>query len=149
MAAEFLDRLLEDIKIAMKNREQDTLASLRTLHAAIKDATTNAGKDPTDEAVAAVVSKALKQLTDSLEQFKAAGREDLASQAAREMALYRKYQPQQLDAEAIEALVREAIAETGAASKKEMGRVIQAVMAKARGRADGKTVSGIVGRLLP
>lgn len=149
MAAEFLDRLLEDIKIAMKNREQDTLASLRTLHAAIKDATTNAGKDPTDEAVAAVVSKALKQLTDSLEQFKAAGREDLASQAAREMALYRKYQPQQLDAEAIEALVREAIAETGAATKKEMGRVIQAVMAKARGRADGKTVSGIVGRLLP
>jgi uncharacterized protein YqeY len=149
MAAEFLDRLLEDIKSAMKSRDQETLTALRTLHAAIKDATTNAGKDPTDEAVAAVVAKLLKQLADSFEQFKAAGRTDLSDKAEKEIAIYRKYQPQQLDAAAVEALVKEAIAETGATSKKDMGKVMQAVMAKAKGKADGKTVSGIVGRLLP
>ncbi len=149
MAAEFLDKLLGDIKTAMKERDNDTLVTLRSLHAAIKDATTNAGKDPTDEAVAAVVSKSLKQLSDSLDQFKAANRTDLASKAEREIVTVKKYQPQQLDAAAIEALVKEAMAETGATSKKEMGKVMQAVMAKAKGRADGKTVSGIVGKLLP
>ena len=149
MAAEFLEKLLGDIKTAMRERDGDTLTSLRSLHAAIKDATTNAGKDATDEAVGAVVAKLLKQLADSFEQFKAAGRADLAGKAEREIAIYKKYQPQQLDAAAVEVLVKEAIAETGAASKKEMGKVIQAVMAKVKGRADGKTVSGIVSKLLP
>lgn len=149
MAAEFLEKLLADIKTAMKERNNDTLVPLRSLHAAIKDATTNAGKDPIDEAVTAVVAKMLKQLGDSLDQFKAAGRADLAAKAEHEIAIYRNYQPQQLDAAQIEALVREAIAETGATGKKEMGKVMQAVMAKAKGRADGKTVSGTVGKLLP
>ena len=86
---------------------------------------------------------------DSFEQFKNAGRADLAAKAEREIAICRKYQPQQLDAAQIEALVKEAVAETGATTKKDMGKVMQAVMAKAKGRADGKTVSGIAGRLLP
>ena len=149
MATEFLNKLLDDIKTAMKGRDNDTLVTLRSLHAAVKDATTNAGKEPTDEAVAAVVAKSLKQLADSFEQFKAAGRADLASKAEREIAIVKNYQPQQLDAAAVEALVKEVIAETGAASKKDMGKVMQAVMAKAKGKADGKTISGIAGRLLP
>ena len=149
MAVEFLEKLLADIKTAMKERDNDTLVTLRTLHAAIKDATTNAGKEPTDDAVAAVVAKSLKQLGDSFEQFKNAGRADLATKAEREIAICRKYQPQQLDAAQIEALVKDAVAETGATTKKDMGKVMQAVMAKAKDRADGKTVSGIAGRLLP
>jgi hypothetical protein len=115
----------------------------------VKDATVNAGKEPTDEAVAAVVARLLKQLADSFEQFSKAGRADLSGKAEREIAIYKKFQPQQLDAGALEALVKEAIAESGATSKKEMGKVMQAVMAKAKGRADGKSVSALVGRLLP
>lgn len=149
MASEFLDKLLADIKTAMKERDSDTLVALRTLHAQVKDGTTNAGKEPTDEAVSAIVAKALKQLADSLDQFTKAGRADLAGKAEREIAIYRKYQPAQLDAAGIEALVREAIAETGAASKKEMGKVIQAAMAKAKGCADGKSLSQAAARLLP
>lgn len=149
MASEFLDKLLADIKTAMKDRDMDTLTALRTLHALVKDGTTNAGKDPTDEAVSAIVAKALKQLADSQDQFTKAGRTDLAEKASREIALYKKYQPEQLDAAAVETIVREAIAETGATSKKDMGKVIQAAMAKAKGRADGKTVSQSVARLLP
>jgi len=149
MGAELLERLLADIKTAMKERDNDALVPLRTLHAAVKDATTNAGVEPTDEAVAAVVTKQIKQLADSAAQFANAGRKDLAGKAEQELGLYRKYQPQQLDQAAVEALVREAIAETGAAAKKEMGKVIQAVLAKAQGRTDGRTVSQIVGRLLP
>lgn len=149
MAAVFFEKLLEDIKTAMKSRDNDTLMALRTLHAAIKDATTNAGKEATDEAVAAVVAKSLKQLGDSFDQFSKAGRTDLADKAAREIAICKKYQPEQLGAADLEAFAKEAIAETGAASKKDMGKVIQAVMAKAKGRADGKSVSQIVAKLLP
>lgn len=147
--AVYFDKLLEDIKTSMKNRDQETLTALRTLHAAIKDATSNAGKDVTDDAVAAVVAKLLKQLGDSHEQFSKAGRADLAAKAAKEIGIYKNYQPQQLSAEEAEAVVKEAIAETGAASKKDLGKVMQAVMAKAKGRIDGKTVSGIAGKLLP
>ena len=147
--AVYFDKLLEDIKTAMKSRDQERLVPLRTLHAAIKDATSNAGKEATDEAVAAVVAKHLKQLADSVDQFTKAGRTDLADASAKEIAIYKNYQPQQLELSEVEAMVKEAIAETGAASKKEMGKVMQAVMAKAKGRTDGKTISGIAGRLLP
>ena len=148
MASTFLDTLLNDIKTAMKERNQEVLVPLRTLHAQIKDATSNAGKEPTDEAVAAVVAKAIKQLTDSATQFRQAGREDLATQADREQALYARYKPVPLDPAALEALVREVIAETGATTKKDMGRVMQAATARAAGRADGRALSQLVGKLL-
>lgn len=148
MASAYLDTLLNDIKVAMKERNQDVLVPLRTLHAQIKDATSNAGKEPTDEAVIAVVARALKQLNDSATQFRQAGREDLAAQADREIALYNRYKPVPLDAAALESLVREVIAETGATTKKEMGRVMQAATARAAGRADGRVLSQLVGSLL-
>lgn len=148
MNATLLDKLLADIKTAMKERDSDTLTSLRTLHAAVKDATVNAGRDADDAAVAAVVARQIKQLTDGASQFSAAGRTDLAGKAEREAALYRRYQPEQLDAAAVETIVREVMAETGAVAKKDMGRVMQAVMARTKGRADGRAVSQIVGRLL-
>ena len=139
-----LDALLADIKTAMKAQEPDKLTALRMLNAQIKDATVNAGKDPTDEVVATMVAKAIKQRQDSVEQFKAAGRNDLAVKEQREIELFRAYQPQQLDAAEIEALVRKVIAETGAAGKKDLGKVMQALMPQVKGKSDGKLVNQIV-----
>jgi uncharacterized protein YqeY len=139
-----LDMLLADIKTAMKAQAPETLTALRMLNAQIKDATVNAGKEPTDEAVATIVAKAIKQRQDSVEQFKAAGRQDLADKEQREIELFRAYQPQQLGAAEIEALVRKVIAETGASGKKDLGKVMQALMPQVKGKSDGKLVNQIV-----
>jgi uncharacterized protein len=143
-AAPLLDALQADIKDAMKARDQDKLTALRTLHAQIKDATVNAGREAADADVAAVVAKAIKQRQDAAQQFQDAGRSDLADKERREIELFRKYQPQQLDAAAIEALVRACIAATGASGKKDMGKVMQALMPQVKGCADGKLVNQIV-----
>ncbi len=148
MASALLETLLADIKIAMKAQQADQLSALRMLHAQIKDATTNAGKDPTDEIVATIVAKAVKQRTDSVEQFKVAARTDLVEKEQREIDWFRKYQPQQLDQAAIEALVRMVMAETGAVGKKDLGKVMQALMPHVKGRADGKLVNQVVQGLL-
>ena len=149
MASEFMDQLMADIKTAMKAQASETLVALRTLHAAIKDQTVNAGVEVTDEVVAAVVAKAIKQRTDAIEQFAAAGRQDLVDKEQKQVGLYRKYQARQLDRAEIEALVRQCIAESGAASKKEMGKVMQLLMPKVKGCADGKLVNQVVLALLP
>lgn len=139
-----MDALLADIKTAMKAQDPDKLTALRMLNAQIKDATVNAGKDPTDEAVATIVAKAIKQRQDSVEQFRAAGRTDLADKEQREIELFRAYQPQQLGAAEIDALVKKVIADTGAAGKKDLGKVMQALMPQVKGRSDGKLVNQIV-----
>jgi len=149
MASAVMDQLLADIKEAMKAQASETVMALRTLHAAIKDQTVNAGVEVTDEAVNAVVAKALKQRADSIEQFGAAGRQDLVEKEQKQVDLFRKYQAQQLDRAEIEALVRQCIAESGASGKKEMGKVMQLLMPKVKGCADGKLVNQIVLALLP
>ncbi len=149
MASVLLDRILGDIKEAMKAKAADTLMALRTLHAAIKDQTVNAGKEATDEAVIAVIGKAIKQRTDSVEQYAAAGRSDLVAHEQKEIDLFRVYQPQQMDRAEIEGVVRESIAESGATCKKEIGKVMQVLMPKVKGKADGKLVNQVVLSLLP
>ena len=144
MGSPMLEALLADIKTAMKAQDPDKLTALRMLNAQIKDATVNAGKEPTDEAVATIVAKAIKQRQDSVDQFRAAGRTDLADKEQREIELFRAYQPRQLGAAEIEALVRKAIADTGAAGKKDLGKVMQALMPQVKGRSDGKLVNQIV-----
>jgi hypothetical protein len=144
MESKLLNQLLADVKAAMKDRDNDKVTALRMLHAQIKDATVNAGFEPTDEAVAVVVGKAIKQRQDSLAQFRQGGREDLARKEEREIEWFKNYQPQQLDEAAISQLVREAIAETGAAGKQDMGKVMKALMPRIKGRADGKLVNQIV-----
>ncbi|MEI8352211.1 MAG: GatB/YqeY domain-containing protein [bacterium] len=148
MSSPLLEALLADIKTAMKAQEAEKLSALRMLNAQVKDATVNAGKEPTDDVVAAIVAKAIKQRQDSVEQFRAAGRNDLADKEQREIELFRAYQPRQLGAEEIEALVKAAIAETGASGKKDLGKVMQSLMPKVKGRSDGKLVNQIVQSLL-
>jgi uncharacterized protein YqeY len=142
------ETLINDIKTAMKAGEKDRLQTLRSLHAQIKDATVNAGKDMTDDAVTAVIAKQIKQRADALAQFRAANREDLAVIEEAEIAILRAYQPAQLSEAEIEALVVEAIQATGATTKKEMGKVMAALMPKVKGKADGSIVNRIVGSKL-
>lgn len=148
MASVVMDQLMADIKEAMITKNSEALLALRTLHAAIKDQTVNAGIEVTDEIVTSVVGKAIKQRLDAIEQFTTAGRQDLIDTEQKQINLYRKYQPQQLDRAEIEVLVRECIAESGASTKKEMGKVMALLMPKVKGRSDGKLVNQVVQSLL-
>ena len=150
MSSNILDNLLADIKNAMKSRENDKLTALRTLHAQIKDATVNLGKEVTDGDAAMVIAKAIKQRLDAAEQFKQGARQDLADKELMEADLFKKYQPAQLTPEEINELVRKAISETGAVGRKEMGKVMAVLMPQVKGRADGKLVNQVVqGMLAP
>jgi uncharacterized protein YqeY len=149
MPSTILDKIITDVRDAMKAGEKERVIALRTLHAQIKDATINAGKDPTDADVATLIAKALKQRQDSIDQFKAANRQDLVDKEIAELNWYKAYQPEQLNEAHIEELVKAAITETGATSKKDMGKVMATLMPKTKGKADGKLVNQIVQRLLP
>lgn len=149
MASAIMDQLLADIKTAMKAQDSETVMTLRTLNAAIKDQTVNAGIEVTDEVVTAVINKAIKQRADAIEQFTAAGRQDLVDKEQKQMALCRNYQPKQMERAEIEVLVRACIAESGATGKKEMGKVMHLLMPQVKGRADGKLVNQVVLSLLP
>jgi uncharacterized protein YqeY len=96
-----------------------------------------------------VVQKEAKKRRDSIEQFEKGGRPELAAHERAELAVLEEFLPAQLDPTELEALVKAAIAEAGATTKKDMGAVMKLATAKAAGRADGKTLSGLVARLLP
>jgi len=148
MASVVMDQLMADIKEAMITKNSEALLALRTLHAAIKDQTVNAGIEITDEIVTSVVGKAIKQRLDAIEQFTTAARQDLIDTEQKQIDLFRKYQPKQLDRAEIEVFVRECIAESGATTKKEMGKVMALLMPKVKGRSDGKLVNQVVQSLL-
>jgi hypothetical protein len=148
MSQEIFDRIMTDIKAAMKAGDSDKLTTLRMLHSAIKDQTVNAGKEITEDIVNSVINKAVKQRADSITQFTQAGRDDLVAKEEAELEWLKVYQPEQMDQAAIEAVVKECIAESGAASKQEMGKVMKLLMPKVKGKADGKLVNQIVVKLL-
>ena len=109
----------------------------------------NAGKEMTDEAVVSVVAKGVKQREESIAQFMAAGRAELAEGEKSEMEFLRRYLPTQLSEDEVSAVVKAVVAELGATSKKDMGRVMKEVMTRVKGQADGKLVSKLVGAALP
>ena len=148
MASVVMDQLMADIKEAMITKNSEALLALRTLHAAIKDQTVNAGIEITDEIVTSVVGKAIKQRLDAIEQFTTAARQDLIDTEQKQIDLFRKYQPKQLDRAEIEVFVKACIAESGATTKKEMGKVMALLMPKVKGRSDGKLVNQVVQSLL-
>ena len=149
MSCSLYDALTADMKAAMKAKDRTALNAIRGTIAKVKDLTVNAGKEMTDDAVLAVVAKGVKQREESIAQFTQAGRVDLAENEKAEMELLRKYLPAQLDEAAVAAVVKEVVAALGATSKKDMGRVMEEVMARVKGQADGKLVSKLVGAALP
>lgn len=143
-----IDTILSDIKAAMKAKDLAALTALRGLHAQIKDATVNAGKEMTEDAVLDCLSKAVKQRQDAIDLYEKGGRPELAAKERAEMDLFRHYLPAQLSADDIAALVRDAIAATGLSSKKDMGRLMAHLRPQFLHKADGKLVSQVVQSLL-
>ena len=103
----------------------------------------------TDAEIIALIQKEVKKRRDAAEQYEKGGRPELASKEKQEITVLESFLPQPLAPDELEQLVREAIQESGATSKKQMGQVIQAVQTKAAGRATGKIISELVGKLLP
>ena len=149
MGAALYDKLMDDLKGAMKAHEMVAVNAIRGVIAKAKDLTVNAGKEMTDDAILQVIAKGVKQREESISQFVAAGRAELAEGEKAEMAILKNYLPEQLSEDAVAALVKDVIAAVGATSKKDMGKVMKEVMARAKGQADGKLVSRLVGAALP
>lgn len=137
-------QLQEDLKTAMKAKDTVALNALRALKTALTNAAIEKGGlgTPLDENEAlAVIRKQVKQRQDSIAQFAANNRPELAATEQAEIAILERYLPAALSAEDLDAIITAAIAETGASSKADLGKVIKLVQAKAEGRADGKTIS--------
>jgi uncharacterized protein YqeY len=145
----FVDQITKEIAAAMRERNQATLAPLRMLKAALMNREVEKGR-PLDEAESLqVVNQLVKQRRDSIEQFRAGGREDLATREQAEVEFLEHYLPPAADAGVIADAIEAAIAETGATSAKDMGKVMKATMTRLAGKsADGRAVSDAVKKRL-
>ncbi len=141
----FIDRISSDLASAMRARDQIRLGTLRMAKAALVNREVERGRPLDDAEVLQVMVSLIKQRRDSIEQFRTGGREDLAKKEEAEIAVLETYLPPPVDPAELARAVDEAIAEAGATSPKDMGRVMKAVLAKLAGRAaDGKAVSELV-----
>jgi uncharacterized protein YqeY len=145
-----LDRLARELKAAMIAKDAGRLSTLRLLKSAVGYAQIERGTEElTDAEVVALIQKEVKKRRDAVEQFEKGGRLELANNEKQEIVVLETFLPQPLTPDELEQLIRAAIQETGANSRKQMSQVIKAVQAKAAGRASGKIVSEQVGKLLP
>ena len=139
------DTINTDITAAMKSKDAPRLSALRMLKAAIMNRGVEKGRDLDDTEVLVVVSQLVKQRRDSIEQFAAAGRQDLVEKETAELTILEEFQPPAASAAEIEAAVSAALVETGATTPKDMGKVMKAVQAGLAGKtADGRAVSEAV-----
>ncbi len=135
-------RITEDMKSAMRAKETARLGAIRLLLAAIKQREVDERIELDDAQIIAAIDKMLKQRRDSIAQFEAAGRQELADIEHFEVAVLQAYMPDAASDAEIDAVVAEAVAETGATGVKDMGKVMAAVKSKLAGRADMALVSG-------
>ena len=138
------DRIKDDMKVAMRERDKDRLGTIRLVLAAMKQQEVDTRKELTDNDVLAIINKMVKQRRDSIEQFTKAGRDELAAKEQSEIETIQEYLPEQLSQEDILTLVDEAIAATGAESMRDMGQVMGMLKPKLQGRADMGQVSGLI-----
>lgn len=144
-----VNRLENDMKEAMRAREETRLSVLRMIIAAVRNVEIEKNAKSIDDAEAIkILQKNLKQHKESIAQFEKGNRPDLVAKESAELKIIETYLPKQLTDEDLNRLVKEVIAETGASSKSDTGKVMKAAMAKAQGQADGKTISAIVAALL-
>ena len=137
-----LDRVKADTTAALKAGERERVGALRLISSELQKAHKEAGGSEADEV--AVLQRERKRRLESAEAYRDGGREDLAAGEEHEAALIEGYLPEQLSEDELHAIVGDAVAETGATSPKEMGKVMSVVMARVQGRADGKRVSALV-----
>ena len=142
------EKLQADVKQAMLARDEVSRDTLRMLVAAVKKQELEQGKEITDELVMTILQAAAKTRAESIAQFTAAGRNDLVAKEQAELAVVRRYLPQQLDEAQTRAAVQALIGELGLTSKKDIGVLMKAAMAKHKGVIDGKLVQRLAGELL-
>ncbi|WP_029916506.1 GatB/YqeY domain-containing protein [Pelobacter seleniigenes] len=138
------DRLTQDMKEAMKAKQPERLGTIRQLRGAIKNKEIELQKELDDDGVIAVVSTLVKQRRESAQMYADNGRPELAAKEEAELAVLQEYLPAQLGEEEIRELVKAAIAEVGATSIKDLGKVMPLVMGRTKGAADGKVVNQLV-----
>ena len=143
-------RVNDELKSSMMARQAVRTGTLRMLKAALGYAQIEKKTETLSDAdVMALIQREAKKRRDSIEEFEKAGRAEMAANEKAELEVLTEFLPKALSAEELESLVREVIAEVGATSKKDMGAVMKAAQSKVDGRADGKSVSALVSRLLP
>ncbi|MFD2618265.1 GatB/YqeY domain-containing protein [Terrilactibacillus laevilacticus] len=139
-----LDRLNQDLKQAMRDRDKVKLSVIRMIKTSITNESIKHGKELSDDDVLTVLSRELKQRKDSLQEFENAGRQDLIEGVQKEIEVVNLYMPEQLSKDDLQSIIDETISEVGAVSKSDMGKVMSALMPKVKGKADGKLVSSLV-----
>ena len=137
-------RVTDDMKTAMRARDTARLGTIRLLLAAVKQREVDERIELDDAAVSSIVEKLIKQRKDSISQFQAAGRDDLVSAEQAELVVLQAYLPEQLSSAEVEAAVTAAIAESGASSAKDMGKVMGLLKPRLAGRADMGQVSALI-----
>ncbi len=139
-----LERLEEDYKAALRAGQKERVATLRLLKAAIINKVKEKGEELEDDGVLDVLTAAAKQRKESVQAFQEGGRDDLSAKEQRELEIIQEYLPEALSEEAIASRVEDVIAELGATSPKDTGKVMKVLMAEMKGRADGGLVSRLV-----
>ena len=138
------DELLQDLKEAMKNKDTLRKDTITMLRAAILQVEKDSQKTLTDDEICAIVAKEVKKRKESVKEYEDAGRQDIADSLKQEVEILSKYLPEQLSQEEIVKLVEDAVKESGAASPRDMGKVMSILRPKTAGKADGNLVSDIV-----
>ncbi len=138
------EELLQDLKEAMKNKETLRKDTITMLRAAILQVEKDSQKTLNDDEICAIVAKEVKKRKESVKEYEDAGREDIAENLKKEIEILSKYLPEQLTEEEIRKMVEDAVKESGAASPRDMGKVMSILRPKTAGKADGKLVSDIV-----
>lgn len=134
-------RISDDMKAAMRAKEKERLGVIRLIMAAIKQREVDERIELDDAQVLAVLDKMLKQRRDSIDQYSSAGRDELAAKEQFEVELIQQYMPSALSEEELDALIKDAVAATGASSMKDMGKVMAELKPKVQGRADMGQIS--------
>jgi len=142
------ERLNEDVKVAMRNKDRDRLVTLRMITAAIKQKEVDERVELDDARVLSIIDKMARQHRDSIQQFEAAGRTDLVDKEKTELAIVQGYLPEQLGEDEIKQLIQSAIQSTGASSVKDMGKVMGIIRSQIQGRADMTRTGELVKALL-
>jgi uncharacterized protein YqeY len=144
-----LARIEQDLKTAMKGGEKRRVSTLRFLLAALKNERIQAQRQLTGEEIEAALRRSVKQRKDSIEQYARGGRQDLVDAETEELAILEGYLPKGLSEADIEAALKEVIADKGLTSQKDVGLAMKELMARHKGRVDGKQAQEIARRLLP
>ena len=141
-------RMQEDLKAAMRARDEDRLSVLRLIRAGITNAEVAARKTLDDQGILAVLQKEQRERKDSREAYRKAGRSELVQREEAQLAILESYLPEQLSRAEIESIVRAVMAETGVTAAGEKGKLMAALMPRVRGKADGREVNAVVTEIL-